>query len=272
MIHRSRGLWVGLTGIVALMGTSFSTADVLHLKTGGQLEGVVTRETPASITIDVSMGQVSVPRSSVLRIERKEGALSEYRSRLAAIDPRDPRAWADLARFASRNNLRSESRAMWAGVLSLDPLNEEAHLALGHVLSGGRYVDEAEAYRANGFVYFDHQWMTRAEQSSLLREGEQRAIDDRRLEEARRTAREAEDRARRAEAEAARARAEVSAGYPVWGYGSGAFLGSPYWGGSGRGCVGVSCYTPRRIWPSQPPRPVASPVPRPVPPRPSSWR
>ncbi len=271
MTHRSLWLRVGLTGIVTLLGASFSTADVLYLKTGGQLEGVVTHETPESVTIDVSMGQVSVPRGRVLRIERKESALSQYRSRLGATDARDPRAWAELARFANRNHLRSESREAWAAVLSLDPMNEEAHLALGHVLSGGRYVDEAEAYRANGFVYFDHQWMTRAEQSSLLREREERRIDDRRVEEARRAARDAEDRARRAEAEAARARAEISIGYPVWGFGSGVFVGSPYWGGS-VGCPGAACPTPPTTWPKHPPRP-AAPAPLPlVRPRPASWR
>lgn len=273
MIHRFRVLQTGFAGALALASACISSADVLHLKKGGRLEGVLTRETPTSLTIDVGMGQVSIPRSSVARIERKESALSEYRSRLSKIDPGDVRAYADLARFASESGLRSESRLMWARVLSLDPRNVEGHLALGHVLVAGAYMDEDEANRARGLVHFDGRWMTPAEQSSLLRQREQRATDDRRIDEARRAARDAEDRARRAEAEAARARTAAPApGYQVWGYGSPVIVGSPYWGGYAADCSGASCSTVPQIWSRPPAAPAATPIPRAVPLRPSSVR
>lgn len=258
MKHRFRTIGLSLAGAAL---ASAASGDVLHLKTGGRVEGVLTRETASSITIDVGMGQLSVPRSSVLRIERKDSALSEYRTRLAAIPPGDVAACSNLARFAAENGLRSESRLMWARVLSLDPRNMEAHLALGHVLVAGEYVDEDEAYRARGFVFFEGRWMTPAEQASLLRQREQRAEDDRQVVEARRRVREAEDRARRAEAEAERSRAAAqSASAPLWGYGSPFVVGSPHWGGHGGGCVpGPGCTT----IPSEPPRPPA-PAPTPV--------
>ena len=128
---------------------------MIHLRTGGRLEGVLTAETATNVTIDVGMGRVSVSRASVSRIEHKESALSAYRARLAAISPGDVAAFADLARFAVLQGLRSESRTMWARVASLDPTNVEAHLALGHVLVGGAFVDEDEAYRSRGFVFFE---------------------------------------------------------------------------------------------------------------------
>jgi hypothetical protein len=273
MFHRSSVLRVGLVAFAAMASTS--GADVLYLKTGGRLEGVLTQETRASLTLDLGMGQVSVPRESVLRVEHKESALSEYRSRLTRIAPGDVQAEVELARFAAERGLRAESRQMWARILSTNPTHVEAHLALGHVLLDGNYVDEAEAYRARGFVYFDSRWMTTAEQTSLLREREQRVSDDRRVEEARRATREAEERARRAEREAVRARAETASnpsfGQP-WGYGSSVIIGSPYGGGYGGGCSGASCVTVPSIWPVPPPPPAATPIPRARPVRPSSIR
>ena len=267
--HRIRVIGLGLCGVAAL--ASGLSADVLHLRTGGRIEGVLTRETATSLTIDVGMGQLSVPRSSVLRIERKDSALSEYRTRLTAIHPGDITAYADLARFAAGNGLRSESRLMWARVLSLDPRNVEAHLFLGHVFVDGNYVDEDQANRARGLVSFDGRWMTPAEQESLLRQRERRASDDRRVDEARRATREAEDRTRRAEAEVARASAATSSSWPAWGYGGPVLVRSPHWGGYTAGCSGAACYTVPSIWVPEP-APVATPVQHTPPLRPSSLR
>lgn len=273
MNHRFRTSCLGLLGVALL--AAVSSADVLHLKTGGRVEGMIVRETASSITLDVGMGEVSLAKSSVARVERKDSALSEYRARLASLRSGDVSALADLARFAAENGLRNESRLAWSRVLSLEPGNVEAHLALGHVLVGGTYVDEAEANRAQGLIHFEGRWMTPAEQAFLLRQREQQAADDRRDIEARRAAREEEDRERRAEAaaERARARAEYTTGLPVWGYGSIPWVGYGHGGGYGGGCLRLPCggvNTP--IWNPRPP--VAMPLPaaqaRPV--RPASWR
>ena len=269
MNHRFRTLGFGLLAVFALVGST--NADVLHLRTGGRVEGVLTSETATTLTLDVGMGQLTVPRDRVLRIERRESALSEYRARLAALRPGDVAACADLARFAAEHGLRSEARALWARVVSLDPRNVEAHLALGHVLVEGNYVDEAEANRARGLVYFDGRWMTPSEQDSLLRERERRADAERRVEEARRSAREAEEKAGRAEAEAARARAAASSSIPVWGYGAPVIVVSPHWGGYTAGCRGASCAVIPQIYPPRP-EPAPSPARHTPPVRPSSIR
>jgi hypothetical protein len=272
MMHRIRVLCAALAGLPLL--ASGVSADVLHLKRGGRLEGIVVLETPSAVTLDMGLGRVSVPRSSVNRIERKESALSEYRSRLASVLPGDIAAHADLARFAGDRGLKSEARLLWARVASLDPGSVEAHLALGHVLVAGTYMDEDEAYRARGYISFDGRWMTPAEQAFLLREREARALDERRMGEARRAAREADDRARRAEAVAERARASSadSRGYGGWGYGASVLVGSPHFGGYSARCRGVSCSNVPPVWTPRPAAPAPTPLPRAVPVRPSSIR
>lgn len=269
MLLRLRAASVGLVGLAVFAHASF--ADVLHLKRGGRLEGILVNETPSTITLDVGMGLISVPRATVLRIERKDGALAEFRRRLQDIAPGDVNAYAELARFAKEHGLNSEARSVWTRVVSLDPRNVEAHLALGHVLLGGAYVDEDEAYRARGYISFEGRWMTKAEQESLLRSRERRADDEVKIAEARRAARAAEDRARRAEADAAQARA-TAASSPAWGYGGPVLVGSPRFGGYTAGCSGVACATVPQIWPVPPPAPAATPLPRVPPPRPSSIR
>jgi hypothetical protein len=265
MSHRFRTFCVGLAAVTLL--SAVSSADVLHLRNGGRLEGVLVKETASSLTLDVGMGRLSVPRSSVLRIERKESALSEYRSRLASIQAGDVAGYASLARFAGENGLRNETRLMWSRVLSLEPGNVEAHLALGHVLVGGIYMEEAEANRAQGLVQFEGRWMTPAEQAYLLREREMRIAADQRASDRRQAVREEEDRERRAEAAAERARAAATytTGLPVWGYGGATVLvGSPGWGGYTAGCRGASCYVVPPMYGGRPSTPPA-PAPRPVP-------
>lgn len=265
MIHRN--LFVA-GSLALLMGTA--SADVVHLKSGGRLEGVLISEDKTNVTLDVGMGRVSLPRTSILRLERGASALSEFRTRLSAIRPGDARAYAELARFAAEAGLRNEARIAWARTAVLDPGNVEAHLALGHVLAGGRYVEEDEAYRERGYVRFEGRWMTPTEQAALLREREDRRSDDRRLADARRAARDADERARR-EAEVARSR-EIASSNNVLPFGSPTFLGGRGYGGYGGGCYGAACTTVPPMWPAPPPAPVATPLPRVAPARPSSIR
>ncbi len=273
MKPQTRIVLAGLAGAVLMAGLSF--ADVLHLERGGRLEGVLVRETATRVTIDVGMGEISLPRTAISRIERKVSPLSEFRARLSASDSTDPRVCADLARFAAGHGLGNEARQMWSRVLALDPRNVEAHLALGHVLVDGTYLEEADAYRARGLVEFDGQWMTPAEQASLLHERERRSAASARAEEARRAERRAEEEARRARIEMAEARSRASenpVGYPVWGFGPSVIVGGPHGGGYGGGCPGGSCVTVPQIWPQPPAAPRATPIPRAVPVRPSSIR
>lgn len=246
-------------------------ADVLHLSGGGRLEGILIEESPARVTLEVSTGRVTLPRATVVRIERTESALATFRARLATLPSGDLEALVDLARFASAHGLSSEARDAWTSVLTLDPANAEGHRALGHVVFAGSWMERDEAFRAQGLVSFEGRWMTPAEQESLLRDRERRGDDDRRVAEARRATREAEERARRAEAEAERARSEAAratANSP-WGYGGRVLVAGPVWAGGGSGCLRLPCDHE-----ASKPAPSPTPAPRPAPPsvRPSSIR
>jgi translation initiation factor IF-2 len=115
----------------------------------------------------------------------------------------------------------------------------------------GRWMSEDEAYKAQGYVQFEGDWITPAEHEAILR---QRAAEDARERderEADRRVREAEAKAAEAEARAREAEAQSQQqgeGIPLW-YGWG--VGPAYWP------AGPVVTPPAR--PSVPSRPVARP-------------
>jgi hypothetical protein len=224
-----------------------SRADVVYLKGAGKLEGRIVERTETSIEVDIGAGTMTVPMSRVERVEEGRSPLDDYRDRAAALDAADTEGWLELARWASVEGLRTQSRQAYERVLAVDPQNAEANRSLGRVELEGRWVSEEESYRARGYVEFEGQWMTPADREVILNERAARAQAQRARIEADSRVREAEARAREAEAAAAAAAAEQTVvGVPVW------------WGPWGPG--------PER-WPQPPARPQPRPLPSRVPPR-----
>ena len=178
------------------------TADVVHLSSGGRLEGRIVSQTETSIEVDIGAGSLTFPMSSVERIEEGRTPLDDYDERVAALAPNDLDGWLGLARWASSAGLGRQARNAYERVLELDPDNPEANRAAGRVELNGRWVSKDEAYRARGMVDFEGQWMTPAEQEAILRGREA----DRATAEAR--ARTAEALAQQADAEAREAEAQ----------------------------------------------------------------
>jgi hypothetical protein len=86
-------------------------ADVVHLKDGGVLEGKAV-DTGKTIRLKLRHGYCEIPKEKVLFVERKTTREEEYRDRLAAIDPVEPKLLLDLARWCLRNSLVEEGRGL----------------------------------------------------------------------------------------------------------------------------------------------------------------
>lgn len=237
--------------VLALLPVEAGADDVL-LKGGGKVSGRILSRTDKTVEVDVGAGTVTIPMTSVVRIDAKRSTLDDYYERAGQLRDDDVAGWLKLASWASSQGLGTQARTAFEHVTTVDPGNAEAHQGLGHVLLEGRWVTQEESYRARGYVQFEGEWMTPAQQSTILaqRTAAQQAEIDRL--DAERRAREAEARAADAETRAREAEAAVpgNAGYPL------------YWGGYwGPGPA---------TWPSQP---IVSPPPRPArpiarPPRP----
>ena len=201
-------------------------ADEIFLKSGGQLSGRIVSRTADQVEIDVGAGRVTVPASSVVRIEEGRSALQDYEERAGRIAPGDAAGWVALGDWASGQGLGSQAREAYNRALAASPNDPRANAGLGNVQLDGRWVSEDEGYRARGYVKFEGEWMTPAEHDAILRERafeneqeRQRQEADQRVRDAEQRAAEAEERARQAEADAAQASMD---GLPLWyGWGTG---------------------------------------------------
>jgi hypothetical protein len=228
MNGQARWLWTPLLLLPALAG-----ADEVHLTSGGVVRGVIVERTDEAVVIETGPGRVTLPLSRVDRILDGVSALATFQQRAALIAFDDVEGLAELARWAADHELATYSRATWERVLALDPGHPEANAALGRVFVDGVWMSERDAYRAQGYVRFEGQWVTPAEHEGLLREQSERDLraSDRReaelrVREAEARAREAEARAREAETHADRAEEPVN-GIPYWWV----LAGGGGWGG-----------------------------------------
>lgn len=143
-------------------------ADDIHLRGGGQITGQIIEQTDDSVTVDIGGGTISANMSSVVKIDKNNSPLQEYRERAAKIPTGDAEAWRELARWAKGYSLSSQAREAYREVVAILPDDEEANKAIGMVQLNGRWVTEEEGYRAQGYVQFEGKWMTPAEQQSIV--------------------------------------------------------------------------------------------------------
>ncbi len=145
--------------VAALAAASLASADVVHLKNGGSLEGQIVEEGDAVI-IKLPVGEVRVSREAVERIEKKPGALEEYHKRAAAIKDDDPEAHYRLGVWALSVGLKRQAEEEFKKTIALEPDHAAAHKALGHRLVNGVWMSEDDQMRARGLVKYKGEWMT----------------------------------------------------------------------------------------------------------------
>lgn len=242
--------------LAALALASPLHADEVFLRGGGHVRGIIVERSESTVVVDVGAGRVGIPRSHVLRMAEGRTALSAYLDKASRLAGDDSKAWLELALWAQAQDLQTQAREAFERVVSLDPGNPTAQMALGRVLVGETWVSAEQSYRARGYVPFEGAWITPAERESILAQRREEAQAERVRAEADARVREAEARARIAEAEAERAETEASVpdgGIPLgWGWGFGVPVGNPF---------------PHRPRVDRPCHGCSPPVPQPAPPR-----
>lgn len=141
-------------------------ADVLHLKNGGRIEGVVT-ERGDEYVVEHRFGTATVKKADVLRVEKKESLQEKYEKRLAGIDREDPDARVALGHWLRENGWEAQAVKEFVAALALDPEHHGAHTALGHVFYEGAWRTEDEVMESKGFVRFRGDWVTPREKERI---------------------------------------------------------------------------------------------------------
>ena len=250
--------------VISLLALSPSLvcADSVFLKSGGEIKGEVVEQRADAVVLEVGPGRITVPMKNVARIVSSTTDLGLYHARAAALAPRDVAGWLSLAAWAQRHDLATQAREAYERVLAVDPMNADAHLALGNVRMGNQWLSGADANRARGLVEFEGMWMSPEERqlrfeerAAAAQERQAQREGEARTREAEARAREATARAEAAEADARQARADQSGG--------GIPLGAVY---GGYGPIVPGPYNPFPVVVTPRPRPSSGHGHRPPPP------
>jgi hypothetical protein len=151
-----------LVTCAVLLVAAPALADVVHLKSGGRVEGVVADEGDA-LRVTHRFGTVVVKKADVAGIEKKATVEERYAERRRTADPADPDDLVELGHWCRENGWESQAVKEFEAALRMDADHRGAHTALGHEYFEGAWRTEREIMRLRGFVLFEGSWMTKEE-------------------------------------------------------------------------------------------------------------
>lgn len=148
-----------------------AVGDIVHLRNGNSLEGVVTAVTSSQVTLRLAIGELELPLDGVREIERADSSLAEFfrRRRALKADEAAPAAdWLDLADWAWRQGLDHSAGEAAMVAARLDPRLpglEPFMSDRGYVFDATavRWVPFEESMRQRGYVEVEETWLPREE-------------------------------------------------------------------------------------------------------------
>ncbi len=164
-------------------------ADVIHLSTGGKVEGTIVGEDEETVQIRTASGVVqTIYREDIERLERFASPAEELAKRKQALEAEAKARKAssaalaqrffELAIWAEEQKLGpAEATPLLERAVALDPGHAGARERLGFVKVGSEWLTADEAARRKGLVRYEGKWVTpedkeKLEQGLILVEGE----------------------------------------------------------------------------------------------------
>jgi hypothetical protein len=170
-----------LATAAAFVPTTLS-ADIVRLKNGGEVRGIIERPSaavakksqtePAQITVRTLAGaRLVLDRADIESMERRSLNVEEYERRARTISDNVDARW-ELSEWCRARSLKPQRQEQLERIVELDPNHEKAHYGLGHSRMEGRWIDRAEVLKQRGFVLYKGRYIS-AEEKDVL---EQAAI------------------------------------------------------------------------------------------------
>lgn len=152
------------------------SADVLVMKDGRRIDGVVLEETSKLVKIQTLAGIMEFKRSEIESIERKKTKRQEFDERFQAAETADQ--FHELGVWADGKRLRRQAKQAMERAIELDSDHVEARAYLGFVLYNGEWMtpeerelrmvaDEEAKMLARGLVKYKESWVTPEEKTKL---------------------------------------------------------------------------------------------------------
>ncbi len=163
--------WRVLASLCFILGiASELPADLIRLKHGGEIRGKIVPEKshyPNRLSIKtVSGSTVSISKKEVEFITLRSISYEEYEIRLR-LTPRDTASLWSLAQWCQKKHLNLQRKKHLNELLELDPENEQAHKALGHIKREGVWTTYAEHMASRGYVRYKGKYITPEEKGLL---------------------------------------------------------------------------------------------------------
>jgi len=170
-IHHFIALLLGLVLFVEA-----ASADVLVLKDGRRIEGVVIEENAKLVKIQTPLGLLEFKRSEVKEIEHKKTKREDFEERFVAAET--AAEFHELGLWAEGKRIRRQAKKAMERAIELDPEHVEARTWLGFVRYNEEWMtpeerelrmaaDEDAKMLARGLVKYQESWVTPEEKLKL---------------------------------------------------------------------------------------------------------
>jgi len=168
--------------VIAGIPHSASRADLLKLKSGGEIRGkLLPPSTSGSEEVrtvrTLTGGSITVDAQQIEFITNRSLSIEEYESKSVEIE-NTVAAHLKLADWCLQNHLRSQRNQEMEQVLLLDPNHAKARAALGYTKRDGEWMTRDEAMRKNGYIKYKGRYVSSAE-LNLLEKNEAELIEER---------------------------------------------------------------------------------------------
>jgi len=121
--------------------------DVVYLKGGGKMEGLLLENRPDALVIQLGTGTITLPVGMVERIEAAPSPRQQYQEKLAGMS-KTAAGHIEMARWCEQKSLVNEAREHYFQAIQVDPDNAAARSALGFIRVGDRWMTREEARQA----------------------------------------------------------------------------------------------------------------------------
>lgn len=166
---------------VSTATSAHTFADVVRLKNGGEIRGVLRKESHPANSTDVALvtlsgATVTLPRSEIESVQPRSPAMEEYITRSREI-PHTLEAHQQLADWCVSRQLKPQRIEQLELMLEIEPKNETIHRSLGHIRYEGEWMTREESMERKGFVLHNGKWVTHLEAELLEKTEAERAAE-----------------------------------------------------------------------------------------------
>lgn len=146
---------LALPTLLALSGALL--ADIVHLNSGGRIEGIV-EDSGSAYTVTTTAGVTQIPKDRVAGIEKGDCVLTVYAKEAAKVKADDAEGHWRLAQMCLEGKWSAKAREEAKKVVEISPDHAEARALLGFILHEGVWMTPRQRHEALGHVEFKGKW------------------------------------------------------------------------------------------------------------------